>query len=370
MKKKKTMLILVVGLILLALFLSQPGVISPTFTFAGFTFADSGHLNSNANCNNGGGSTDINRDGETIIMTSNGNIPSTRKITTEVTGVDELLIVYGGYAQAYTNRAGSDSGDGSFGASIDGSESGSIGGSQGISCRYTGSLNSCNQEQYFAPGIWKFKNNFDGTWSSMKSLGIGDVFLVESTQPIKGSRTFLTFYVTSGSGCNTDGGGAAKLRIYNIIRKENSLALCKADQVPYDLNNDGKITFGECSDLKTILLNQEESIEESNKEYLDRITAEQQAKIDGLNGQITTLQKQLEAQAAQSAQTSQTKALQDQISALKDELSETREILTAVQAGDQNVINTIVNQEQFTKPSGFSGILYAIISFIRGLIGI
>ena len=147
--------------------------------------------------------------------------------------------------------------------------------------------------------------------------------------------------------------------VYNVIQKENSVALCKADQVPYDLNGDDKITLGECTDLKTIILNSEEAIKESYDEKFARIQAELEAKNAGLTSQIIDLQKQ--------QQSFNTQQLQTQIDSLNAELKTTKSMLDAVIAKDKNVVNTIDNNEQFNKPNFIVQFLDSIIAWIKGL---
>jgi hypothetical protein len=369
--------------------------------FAGFTFKDSGPVQTGS-CNYGGSGSDVTKEGEFLILSSSGTRPNFRTLTTDVTGVDEVLIIYDGYVSASCSKY-QGGGYGSVSASITGSTSGSIEESDSAGCNPNSQLFS---EKYIAPSIWKFRNNFDGTWSTLQSLNVGDVFIEKTKAPISGDKQFLSLKVSGGvgacQGSNGPASGSAKLKIYNIVRKENAFAVCKADQFVQDVNKDGKIATdgSECFDLQTIVLNSEESIKESYDEKIARITAELEAKNTGLQAQLdqlkqqldstdsstqlTDLQKQIASLEAQLTTAQDKTAIQaqidalrqqqlessnveDRIAALEAELKETKDVLASVQAEDKAVINTIENQAQFEKPGFFKTLLNKLIAFIKGI---
>ena len=108
----------------------------------------------------------------------------------------------------------------------------------------------------------------------MQSLNVGDVFIVKDTKPIAGSA-ILRIGVLAGGGCGSGGRGSGYIKIYNIVRKENSFAVCKADEY---LTTDGT---GKqiCKSLSTIVLNSEEAIKESFDEKLARVTADRKSVV-------------------------------------------------------------------------------------------
>jgi len=369
------------------------------FDFAGFSWKDSGNI-ANA-CQIGSAGSDVTKTGDFLeIKHSSSNNGGNRYIETDITSVDEVLIIYEGYASATCSNGYSNNGA-SISSSIQGSISGSVGSS--LSADAVGCPSGSHSASLtFPPSIWKFRNNFDGTWSSLQGLGVGDVFVVKSTGKIEGNA-LLRIGASSGGGCGSSGGGAnSYIKIYNVVRKENAFALCKADKYAYDANGDGKIAAdgSECVDLKTIVINSEEAIKESFDEKLARITAELEAKNAGLTADITALKQQLAQQQTTEQITSlqqqiqQLEAdlvtasdktaiqsqidnlrqqqldsgnLQDQLSALQAELRETKAVLADVQAKDKNVINTIDAQEQFKKPNFIKELWNNFIARIKNI---
>lgn len=355
-KKAIAPLIMILGLVITVFVIGAyviPNIkltIVPDFDFAGFTFKDTGDIS--GQCNVGGFAGNINPNG--LEITGNGNNNGgARYIETDVTGVDELLIIYEGYGTASRPRSTSDTSSSIF-ASIVGSNSGELGASQSVSTSPSDNSVGASKTLSFQPALWKFKNNFDGTWSSMKSLGVGDIFIVDSTQAITGTNQYLRLGVSVGASCNA-GAGTAYLKVYNIVRKENSFAVCKADEVL--LNN-------KCEKLTTILLNSEEAIKESTDEKFARVQTELEAKNSGLQIDIDALKEQISNQQGYNDA-----SIQAQLKALQDELKEAQITLKAVQAKDSNVVAVIESQEQFVKPNIFKRVLDSIISFIKNLFG-
>ena len=389
MKSKIGLGIIAVAVIALAIVMSGLLAIVSPFEFAGFQWTDMGSY-STGDCSQGG--TDIKREGEFVVITAAN---AGRLMQTDVTGIDEILVIYEGNAAAYCGLGVSNSGAG-IGAIVKGSVSGGVSAGQAIGTSRCPS-SSDSVSAIFKPAIWKFRNNFDGTWSSLEGIGVGDIFIVKSTAAVAGNP-HLQLEASASGQCGK--GGTSLLKIYNIVRKENAFALCKADKYAYDANGDGKIATdgSECLDLKTIVLNSEEAIKESYDEKLARITAELEAKNSGLAEQIQQLQIQLVQQGTSSSQLQlkitqlesqlasatdktaiqlqidalrqqqlQSGSLQDQVSALQAELKETKIVLASVQANDQNVIAAIESQEQFKKPNIIQRFFNAIASFFADL---
>src|SRR3990167_6226218 len=218
----------------------------------------------------------------------------------------------------------------------------------------------------FEPQIFSFKNNFDGTWSSIQSFGIGDVFIKKETMvmtpPIK------LRLISEASVGLSDGSASANgiSRFYNVVFKENGFAVCKADEV---------LVEGQCQTLSSILLKNEEAIKESFDEKLARIEAELLAKNQGLTEDLTKLQAQLEQQGITQHEIDLLKVqiailenelktdpnnqlLQNQldelksqdlagkIASLQSELDGAKQQLADVQAGDKTVVNVIEANEK------------------------
>lgn len=333
-----------------------------TFQFAGFTWQDvEKYQFGSSTCNKGSGSIDIVNDFVEIKGTGNG-AGIDKRMMAEITGIDELLIIYEGSIYGYCSGA-SGNGGGGIGAIVSGSDGGSIeaGKSAGTS---TCPFSSQQISVAYPPSIWKFKNNFDGTWSTLESLGVGDIFIVKQTQQISGSRQYLSIGISAVNCADSSTGGSSRIKVYNVVRKENAFAVCKADKYSYDANLDGKIASdgSECFDLSTIVLNSEEAIKESFDEKLRRITLELEAKNMGLQTDIAELQQKLASQ-----QGYDDAAIRQQITAIQQELELAKKTLADVQAGDRNVIAVVEAQEQF-KPSGsISNFFNKIIAWIKGL---
>lgn len=386
---KISFLWIVLSVILLVIVLSGYLTISSNFQFAGLSWTDSGTQLS-GNCNSGGGQTSlIAKEGKPLIISASGSsFQAIRSIKTDVTGIDELLVIYEGNTQC----SGSQSGSG-ISVSILGSESGSVGVNKG-GCGAT-----------HQPEIVKLKNNFDGTWSSLKGIGIGDVYILQKTEKISGNSQFLQVGADGGSACGLGGSASASITLYNVVRKEDAFAVCKADKYALDFNNDGKIANdgSECFDFASIKIMSEEAIKESFDEKIARITEELEAKNSGLTSKIQELQKQLAQQGISSSQITlleqkirelesqlssasdktliqqQIDALrsqqmlsgnvQEHINALQSELRETKKILADVQAGDNNVINVIERQEEFKQSNFINNFFNKIIAWISNLLG-
>ena len=392
-------LIIIGGLLLIFSLPNNPFrlAILSNFEFAGFTFQEN-IIPYSSQCGSGSGS--VVREGEFIILKNSYSActgSSSVSITTDVTGVDELLVIAD--ANMYAS-AGANSGVGSgFSASIKGSEGGSVG--SGFALGIGTNEGGATRSQYFSPRVIKLKNNFDGTWSNLESLNVGDIFIVKQKSAIKGNA-ILDIEVNGGGSGENGGSTTIIATVYNIVRKENAFALCKADKYAYDLNKDGIISpdGSECVALTTIVLNSEEAIKESFNEKIARITKELEAKNAGLTADIEALKQQLDQQQAteqitalqqqisllesqlatasdKTAIQSQIDALrqqqldsgnlQDQINALQSELKTTKTILADVQSKDKNVISTIASQEQFERPNKIKEVWDRIWAFIKNI---
>ena len=361
-------LVLLILLLLLILMFSPINpfklAIINTFTWNGFTFQEhkTDLSTTRQGCSGAGGDGNVEfTENKPLVLRIKGNNNAvTKKVTTEITGIDEILIIYEGYAECN----GAD-GYGGFTGVIYGSEGGDIGAGSGVGCgRSNPSLN-----QIFRPAIWKFRNNFDGTWSYLESLNVGDIFIDKKREIIKGNKQYLDLMVYAGSGCGVPAQGSASLTVYSIVRKESGFALCKADKYSYDLNGDGKIAQdgSECVDLRTVVLNSEEAIKESFDEKIKRITAELEAKNKGLTVEIDLLKQRLAQEEAKPIPTTDTTAIEQRLAQLESELKDTKAVLADVQAKDKNVVNTIEQQEQFKRPNFIKEFFNKIIMWIKNL---
>ena len=317
------------------------------FDFVGFTFQDIEEENKACGQAYSGFASNVEGGGlNPIVITANGgSIPKGKRfISTDITGIDEVIVIYEGWAKCNPRSTGAN-----IYASVKGSENGEVRSSKSASC------SSAQDFHTFQPAMWKFKNNFDGTWSYLESLGVGDVFIVRDKQQITGN-VLLDMGVNIESSCGEGGSGSASLTLYNIVRKENTFAICKADEY---LTTDatGKQI---CNSLSTIVLNSEEAIKESFDEKIARLTAELETKNTGLSADITALKQQLAQQQGNTE-------LLNKVNALEQELQATKNILADVQTKDRAVINTIESQEQFERPNAFKEFLNKIIAWIKNL---
>lgn len=224
--------------------------------------------------------------------------------------------------------------------------------------------------QYFTPKLIKLKNNFDGTYSILTSLGVGDVFIVKNTVTIpKDKPLYLGLSVSGGGGA---GGSNARstMTVYNIGRKESAFAVCTANQFIQDVNGDNKIATdgSECFDLKTIVLNNEEFVKESDFAKQQRILEELQAKNEGLTADLNNLKQQLANQQIIQQPSFDDTTLRTQIIQIEQELKDTRLILADVQSGDKQVINTISQEQPIAIPVETKISIWVWIIFIIAIV--
>ena len=367
-------ILLLVGIGLL-LFLPQSPfklAIFQTVDFAGFTWQDSGTLyntptglSSTNNCNVGGGSSSIEKRGEFLLMDlSASGVGVQRYIETDITNIDEVLVIYEGFGQASCQNGHSNSGAGISGLVV-GSVSGEVGMGQSIgtsSCPSSGSSVS----SIFEPSLWKFRNNFDGTWSTLQGLGVGDIFLVKDTQKVTGTPK-LRLSASGGNGCGNYGSGQVSLKLYNVVVKENAFAVCKADEFWQDKNQDKTPTSDECFDLQTIVLNSEEAIKESFDAKLLRVEQELLAKQAGLTQDNAKLEAKLKELQEQQASALQQQELVDKINALEVELKITNQRLADVQAGDKDVIAVVEADAKLKEHNIIKSLWNRIIALFKNL---
>ena len=336
MKKKNKRKIMIFSLVILVIIFLIIGFqknklslfplsIVSTGTFVGFNWNAETLVGGVAQCS---GDAIVNEKGFLVLNaklgsagnSGSGNSCQMRVTLGDISSIDELLIIFDS-----TSSAGTNSGSTAF---ITINQESIFG--EGV---------NSNQNQYFEPKVLKIRNNFDGTYSVLKSLNIGDIFIeIKKISTVK--PAYLTFSAYIGSSPSS-GGGTASMTIYNIVRKENAFAVCKADEyLTTDLT--GKVI---CKPLSTIVLNSEEAIKESFDAKLARITAELEAKNIGLTDDITALKQQLAQQ--QSIPQQDNTLLISRISLLEAELKETKLTLANVQEKDKNVIAVVEAQEQF-----------------------
>ena len=352
--------LVVVVVIALVFFASSKGFLSispSTFTWNGYTFEDLGQEPQTKPCSGGFITSDVSS-GEFLTLSSTGQENGVnRKLRTDITTLDEILVVYDGTNYVSCNdRVGGVSS--TLSASIVGSSSGSISQSKVLSAssqQCEGKDGGIPPATYYEPSVWKFKNNFDGTWSTMQYLGIGDTFIVKDKQIIQGDKVYLQLETNSNGLCQGEGGSAhasstTSLKVYNIVAKENSFSTCKVDEYGIDTNNDGKISSTECVPTKSLVLDAEEAFQESVDAKLLRLEEEQQAKLDGLLQQIRILESK-----------------QQDTTKLQEELDTTKSILADIQAKDSNVIAVVEGNEQFNTPTTLKTIWNKLIAWITSL---
>ena len=355
MKNAKTgikLIAIIIAVIALAFIVSRGLTIASSFSFAGYTWDYSVNQN-NQGSNSVGSCSGSAGGGETAVLSidasagNNGIGCRTLMVSQQqINSVDEFLVLYDFTAIANDDIMGA--GGGIF-------LSDAAGATQYLS--FSENLEYLQRSKYFEPKIVKVKNNFDGTWSILTSVGVGDLFVLRQKSSIpKDLPLYLAFQVNAGGGA---GGSRASssMKIYNIGRKETGFAVCKADEYVKDLNNDGRITSDECFSSSIFVLNSEEFVKESDFEKQQRLIQELQAKNSGLTADVEALKQQTASQ-------SNNLLLKEELAKLQAELQETRAILADVQAGDKAVINVITAQEQFRRSNAFIEFLNKIINKI------
>jgi len=303
-------------------------VTETTIDFAGFSWQSSGN---------------VELVDETVILRTSiagGGSDSAKgafsEMKTDVTGIDELLVIAEGDIFAKGFRSDANAG---IQIQIIGSESGIVTLQEGVSTtdfsEETGRLIS----KHVDARIFKLKNNFDGTWSTLESLGVGDIFIIKDTKTISGTPTLSIRVFASLGSIQSDGSASAGsvATVYNVVRKESGFAVCKADEFIQDVNQDGIITPDECFDLTTIVLNSEEAIKESFDAKLARIELELLAKNEGLSAELERL-KQLQNTTLQ----------QQRLSEIEEELLSTRILLDKLQDREQELLDAIRANEKIT----------------------
>ena len=337
------------------------------------------------------GSASYTFEGETLVMSGSASGsqsqgcfgPGRVVATTDITNDDEVMVLFDGYGTA---SAGGSSASGSYSLItsvivVNGIE---LSQAKGVAASSRGVTSASAS---FEPQIFSFKNNFDGTWSSIQSFGIGDVFIKKETMmmtpPIK------LRLISEASVGLSDGSASANgiSRFYNVVFKENGFAVCKADEV---------LVEGQCQTLSSILLKNEEAIKESFDEKLARIEAELLAKNQGLTEDLTKLQAQLEQQGITQHEIDLLKVqiailenelktdpnnqlLQNQldelksqdlagkIASLQSELDGAKQQLADVQAGDKTVVNVIEANEKIQEPNIIKRFFNRLIAWMQNL---
>ena len=337
------------------------------------------------------GSASYTFEGETLVMSgsasgsqSQGCVGPGRVVaTTDITNDDEVMVLFDGYGTA---SAGGSSASGSYSLitsviDVNGIE---LSQAKGVAASSRGVTSASAS---FEPQIFSFKNNFDGTWSSIQSFGIGDVFIKKETMvmtpPIK------LRLISEASVGLSDGSASANgiSRFYNVVFKENGFAVCKADEV---------LVEGQCQTLSSILLKNEEAIKESFDEKLARIEAELLAKNQGLTEDLAKMQAQLEQQGITQHEIDLLKVqiailenelktdpnnqlLQNQldelksqdlagkIASLQSELDGAKQQLADVQAGDKTVVNVIEANEKIQEPNIIKRFFNRLIAWMQNL---
>lgn len=280
----------------------------------------------------------ITKEKDFLIMQVSGSgdanfAPARRvKLQTDVSKIDEILVIADSSISVSSSLYANGAGIVNFG--IEGSEGGSIGTGFSLSI---GSHESRSESTYFEPQLMKLRNNFDGTWSSLQSIGVGDIFIVKDTKEIKGDAL-----LTLESSCLfsiAEGSASVSItsKAYNVVVKEFGFAVCKADEFWQDKNQDGTPTADECFDLATIVLNSEEAIKESFEAKLARIELELLKKNEGLTEEIERL-KQLQNTTAQ----------QQKLLEIEEELAGTQLLLKELQDRNKELLDLIQKNEQIT----------------------
>lgn len=124
----------------------------------------------------------------------------------------------------------------------------------------------------------KLINNFDGTWSTQEYQSIGDVWFETSRQTVKPTDDLRICAIQSQTQQDQASGnlawGTATIRIINIVTKEDEVAKCKIDETLYSKGQelpDGTIAQSDvCVDIPSIIIANEDAIEESLEEEIIR----------------------------------------------------------------------------------------------------
>ena len=337
------------------------------------------------------GSASYTFEGETLVMSgsasgsqSQGCVGPGRVVaTTDITNDDEVMVLFDGYGTA---SAGGSSASGSYSLITSVIDVNGIELSQAKEVAAS-SRGVTSASASFEPQIFSFKNNFDGTWSSIQSFGIGDVFIKKETMVM--SPPIKLRLISEASVGLSDGSASANgiSRFYNVVFKENGFAVCKADEV---------LVEGQCQTLSSILLKNEEAIKESFDEKLARIEAELLAKNQGLTEDLAKMQAQLEQQGITQHEIDLLKVqiailenelktdpnnqlLQNQldelksqdlagkIASLQSELDGAKQQLADVQAGDKTVVNVIEDNEKIQEPNIIKRFFNRLIAWMQNL---
>src|SRR3990167_5571903 len=170
------------------------------------------------------GSVDYKIEGEFLVLNSASsgsqsqgcNGPAIITASIDITDNDEILVLLDGHGTA---NAGGQSASGSYNmftkiADANGNE---IWQSKSIDASARGTTSA---SAAFEPQIFSFKNNFDGTWSSIQSFGIGDVFIKKETMVM--SPPIKLRLISEASVGLSDGSASANgiSRFYNVVFKE------------------------------------------------------------------------------------------------------------------------------------------------------
>lgn len=349
---KKNNIIFVILLIALVFFLTQGLTLVP-IDFAGATWYDSGTLKTSSFTGGGGVSGSLSRDGESVIIEVFGSEAiAERYIRRDITGFDEVLVVYEGWGSGSPKSSQGFCGHGINFARIRGSQGGEISAAQSVDCI----------TDNFDFSYWSFRNNFDGTWSSIQYAGVGDLHKSIDDDTISGN-VYLEVGAIAG-GDHQGNSGSAGITIYNTVIKESGFAVCKADEFWQDTNQDSKIQSDECFDLSTIFLRHESSVEQSREEWYAETEAWLKQKQDYLEQQNIVLQEQVDSLEA-SGLTSVT--LEQELDLLRQELSETKQRLADVEARDPNVVAVIEADEPFVESNFITQFFNRVTSFFKNI---
>ncbi len=202
----------------------------------------------------------------------------------EISNIDEFLIIWtgdGSHSIATGGCSGAHGGSNVFISLYDKSNQ-----QHKIIKNYPNQFNPASGGKFtFKPELVKFMNNFDGTYTTYSTLGVGDVYIKDKTVSVVDMQSKHLAICAYASGaydnsCKTMVGNS-KVMVYNIITKRLETPVCKAGEFP--------LSNGSCEKLETILLARESAIYESLAEKIQRIEDRLSDREKWLQSQIDEL---------------------------------------------------------------------------------
>lgn len=144
----------------------------------------------------------------------------------------------------------------------------------------------CGQNAFinkiYPPRLVKLMNNFDGTYTTYNTLGVGDIYIKDKTVDAKSLGNDIRLRICSYSQASNRASAKSSIKIYNIITKRLETAVCSAQEV--------MTADGGCQKLDSLLLAHENAIYESVQQQIQRISDRLQARQISIEARISDLE--------------------------------------------------------------------------------